>query len=157
MPDIGNISAIFTSLQALKELSKTFVDVRDESLIRAKVSELTDHILAAQEKTLEAQRMQAALLAELDATKKRLAEFEDWEREKKRYLLRDFGGGTFAWELKDEEVTADEPQHLVCPNCFGERKKSILQFEFTTSMGQRKFNCLRCKAELFLGVRRESY
>gem|GEM_PF-5315355 len=53
-----------------------------------------------------------------------------------RYRLNDFGGGTFARELKDDEVTEDEPKHLACPHCLEMKRKSILQCQGKNMLAQ---------------------
>ncbi|MGC1667077.1 MAG: hypothetical protein WA767_02455 [Pseudolabrys sp.] len=42
-----------------------------------------------------------------------VANFETWETEKKRYALKGYGGGTFAYELKEAEANG-EPIHRAC-------------------------------------------
>jgi hypothetical protein len=81
-----------------------------------------------------------------------MAQLEAWEAEKKRYVLTDFGGGTFAYALKNEAANG-EPMHRLCPNCYNQGHKSILHFEFVTAVGQEKYLCPNCKTELSFGYR----
>ena len=45
---------------------------------------------------------------------------------RKRFQVTNFGGGTFAYLLKDEAADG-EPPHRVCATCYEDGRKSILQ------------------------------
>src|SRR5215204_1331481 len=81
-----------------------------------------------------------------------MAQLEAWEAEKKQYKLTDYGGGTFAYELKPEAAEG-EPLHLIYAACFQKGQKSILQFDFRTASGQEKYQCPACKTFFEFGVR----
>jgi hypothetical protein len=111
-------------------------------------------VIDLQRQILDAQRQQFELVrrnTELQAT---VAAYEKWDTEAGRYQLKDFGGNTFAHELR-ADAARGEPIHRLCPNCFSQRRKSILQFDFRTSWGQDKYNCPACKNEFEFGVRQE--
>lgn len=111
-------------------------------------------IIELQENILSAQRAQAALIKRIDDLEKEVAGFETWETEKKRYYLKDFGGSTFAYELKESEA-GGEPIHRVCPACYKKRHISILQFDFRTHAGQDKYGCPECKTSFEFGHRQQ--
>ena len=50
---------------------------------------------------------------------------QDWETEKTRYALQK-RGKKYLHELRRESANG-EPQHWLCPKCFSEGRKSILQ------------------------------
>jgi hypothetical protein len=105
-----------------------------------------------QQRILEAQELQSGLarrVAELEAT---VAAYEKWDTEEERYQLKDYGGNTFAYELKADAVNG-EPIHRLCPTCFSQRRKSILQFAFRTMSKQDKYNCPACKTDFEFGFR----
>ena len=77
-----------------------------------------------------------------------------WETEKQRYKLKDFGENTFAYELKPEAAN-DEPEHLICPQCYQTGRKSILQFEGRHDLSKlAMYRCYSCRTQLHLGIRR---
>jgi hypothetical protein len=100
-------------------------DVRDANVIQTKVFELTREIMSAQSRALGAQAAQAELIDE------------------KRYQLKDFGGGTYAYELKPSEANG-EPIHRVCPTCFESGKRHILQARGTDAFEREMFGCYEC-------------
>jgi hypothetical protein len=65
------------------------------------------------------------------------------DAQKKRYQLRGFGGGTFAYELKPSEANG-EPIHGICPTCFENGKKHILQACGIDAFEREMFGCYEC-------------
>ena len=79
-----------------------------------------------QKEILAAQSAQTELVEEISSLKAKIASFETWEAEKKKYKLKDLGWGALAYILKPEARTG-EPPHWVCTNCFGNKKISIIE------------------------------
>jgi hypothetical protein len=143
---------IFAGIGAFKQILetlRTLKDMNDQGVRSAAAIDL-------QQKILDAQQQQFALAqrnAELEAE---IAAYESWDTEAKRYQLKDYGGNTFAWELKADAANG-EPIHRLCPACFSRRRKSILQFDAPTATHQDRYNCpeLECKAQFEFGHRQQ--
>jgi len=139
---------IFAGIGAFKQMldmARALKDVSDQNVRMSTAIDL-------QQKILEAQDQQAGLarrVAELEAT---VAAYEKWDTEAQRYQLKDYGGSTYAYELKPDAANG-EPIHRLCPNCFGQRRKSILQFDFRTVASQDKYSCPACKTHFEFGFR----
>jgi hypothetical protein len=101
----GSISAFSNMLNIAKSLK----DMNDAVVRNSAVAELWEQIVTAQTRYAEA-------VEEVHKLKAQLATFETWEAQKKRYQMKDYGGGTIAYELKPSEA-GDEPIHRICPNC----------------------------------------
>jgi hypothetical protein len=102
------VAEIFAGVSALKsafDIAKGLKDIDDATRRNAAVIEL-------QEKILSAQEMQSTLINRVTNLEKELARFETWEAEKQRYKLTDYGGGTFAYALKEEEARGTTPSHM---------------------------------------------
>ena len=82
------------------------------------------------------------------------AKLEGWNAQKERYQLKDYGGSTFAYELKQESAQG-EPIHRICPKCYGEGHAAILQFQTRDSFSRDLYNCAWCKNVFALGQRKE--
>jgi hypothetical protein len=132
-----------SGLKAAFDLAKALKDIDDKARRNAAVIEL-------QETILNAQQAQAALIETISHLEKEVARFETWETEKKRYALKDYGSGTFAYELKESEAHG-EPLHRVCPACYQSGKISILQNNGGTFSGRQMYYCFPCKQQYFLG------
>jgi hypothetical protein len=152
MVDIGTIASAVGSLNAAAQIAKGMLNLHDLQAVQGKVIELQGVILAAQSSALAAQSDQLSLLEEIRGLKAKMADLEAWAAQKKRYQLKDFGGGTFAYELKAEEAQG-EPMHRICPTCYEKGHRSILQFDFRTIAGQDRYNCPGCKTQFEFGHR----
>jgi hypothetical protein len=140
---VGEAIAGLSAIKTAFDLAKGLKEIDDATRRNAAVIEL-------QEKILAAQAAQTALLERVSDLEKEIARFETWEREKKRYKLTDFGGGTFAYLLTPEEENA-EPPHRICATCYQKGEKSILQFSHR-SEGQDWFKCHQCNKQYVFGV-----
>ena len=140
MSGLGGLKAAFDIAKALK-------DIDDATRRNAAIIDL-------QEKILSAQQAQGELIKRVDDLERELADFNAWEAERKRYQLKDFGGGTFAYELKQSEA-AEEPIHRACPACYKKQQISILQPDGRNAFKQEMVHCPACKAEFRLGVKQE--
>jgi len=78
----------------------------------------------------------------------RIAQLDAWERERQRYELKEFPAGTLAYSLKADDQ-AGEPRHHICPACYQEGRKSILQATARHSGGEIVV-CPRCETKLKL-------
>jgi hypothetical protein len=148
--DVGTISAALSSLQTATELAKGLLGARDRGVIEAAVTELREAIVSAQSSAVKANGEQMALQQRVREMQARLAEFEDWDREKKRYRLTDIGGGTFVCVLRPE-MADGEPPHRICAQCYQKRQKGILQSHGMFSGGREKVSCQACDKETMLG------
>jgi len=81
-----------------------------------------------------------------------VAQSDAWDAEKKRYQLKDWGGKTFAYELKASEANS-EPIHLACAKCYQDGKIAILQFDHRDSEQQDWYECPACKDRRGYGTR----
>ena len=107
-------------------------------------------VIDLQREILSAQEQQFALVQRVQELQEKVARFDAWHAQKKRYELKDYGENTFAYELKAAEANG-EPMHRVCPTCYQQGHISILQFD-GRSEGQDWYLCAKCKSQLKLGA-----
>ena len=137
-------------LRSASDVLKAIRETKDANLVMGKVFDLSREILDAQHGAITAQAAQAETLAKMRELEAKLAAFENWENEVRRYKLTDFGGETFAYLLRPE-MSDGEPSHRLCPACFQKKGKSILQFRHK-SFGQGIYGCPSCKADFRFGI-----
>jgi ribosomal protein L32 len=126
-------------------IAKSMKDMNDAVIRNKAVYDLTEQILAAQEKY-------ATVVEQVRDLEKQITAFEDWENEKKRYQMKDFGGGTIAFALKPETANG-EPAHSLCCKCYYNRKKGILQPRGQNAYQQQMVKCSECGTDFDLGHR----
>ncbi|TJV70367.1 MAG: hypothetical protein E5X76_20240 [Mesorhizobium sp.] len=139
---VAEIATGYGALKSAYEIAKGLKDINDRVALNAAVIDLQEKILSAQEAASEAKQK----LRELQEI---INDFDDWAATATRYRLKDYGCQSYAYEAKQESLGGDPP-HIACPNCFRERRLSILQFD-DTYWGRKKFKCLACAKEVDLG------
>ncbi|MGN6534311.1 MAG: hypothetical protein ACTHKQ_01100 [Mesorhizobium sp.] len=102
-----------------------------------------------QEKILSAQEAAANAKSKMQEMERTIEAFDNWTETTKRYALKDFGCQTYAYQARPEALAGDPP-HLACPNCFRERRLSVLQYQ-DTFYGRKRFLCLACEKTVDLG------
>jgi uncharacterized protein YlxW (UPF0749 family) len=96
---LGAIKTAFDMAKALESIHESVA--RDRAVI-----DLQKEILAAQQ-------AQFALVERVRYLEKHVTSFENWDAEKQRYQMKDFGGGTIAYALKGGSEDG-EPPHNLC-------------------------------------------
>jgi hypothetical protein len=152
--DLALLTGLAGGLKTAVDIGKTIKEINDLTVIRSKVIEMQDIILGAQSSAMAAQTQLFELLQENSELKAKVAAVDDWKATAARYQLRDYGEGTYAYELK-AEAAHGEPPHKLCPVCFENGKRSLLQFQGKNAYEQRMYKCLSCVADFDLGTRVE--
>ena len=147
---IAELSAIFSTLQGVKDIAQGMIGLRDTALIQDKVIELQSAILDAQSAAFAEQEARTALVEKVGELEKEMARLKAWDTEKQRYELKPvgFGGSALVYQLKSEAEETEHP-HNICTNCYEDGAKSILQGD--RIKGDTFLFCPRCKMRLLTG------
>ena len=131
------------AFKSMLDLAKGLKDLSDATARNAAVIELQTQILTAQE-------AQSSLVARVRELEEEVRGFERWDAEKERYELRQHPhANVMTYELKDGMQPA-EPAHSICPDCYQQRIKSILQ-HVTRYPGMADVaQCQRCGWEAYI-------
>jgi hypothetical protein len=78
VPNGFDIASGIASLKAAMDLAKALIGIRDEPIIRERVIDLQDKIVAARQSQL-------AALDQINALKKEVADLKAWDAEKEKY------------------------------------------------------------------------
>jgi hypothetical protein len=97
---------------------------------------------------LAAQSDQFGLLERIRSLEAAVARGQAWDAERGRYQLHEFPTGALAYVLKEESANG-EPAHRICPKCYNEGHKSLLQVKSKRGGGER-VECHRCASDLLL-------
>lgn len=130
----------FSAFAGLIGMARGMKDMND-AVVR------NEAVYALTEKLIDAQQDYATLAQKVSELEAKLASYEDWESQKLRYELKDHGnGGVFAYALK-AGVEPPEPAHSICPDCYQNRQKSILQTEMRAPGMSHVLVCRMCSWE----------
>lgn len=123
--------------------------LRDAAAFQSKLIEFQGKIIEANNSAFAAQDERSALLQKISHLENEVAALKANQRKFDRYALKDFGAGSYAYELKASEANG-EPIHRACATCFQQENISILHFSHQ-SEGQDWFDCFRCKNRQHFG------
>ncbi len=118
------------------DIAKALRDMDDAVKRNAAVYDLWEKITAIQEQY-------TAAIEQVGALKAELARFEAWESEKQKYELHGLNRAGFAYVLKPAE-RGTQPPHGICPQCYENRIKSILQPNGAVRSIEHAWLCNRC-------------
>ena len=142
-----DIQSALTTITALGELTKLVINGKVDEKVKAKAAELTDSIISLQGTIFSIQSQNHELLNAKREIEEKLITLSNWDNTEKRYLLNEICPGVFVYSL-NEEHQKTEPFHHICPNCYANRKQSIL-IKSETSHSGTKYKCKSpdCNAE----------
>lgn len=151
MADVSLIAGAVSGLRTAASIANDLVAIRDQAVLQSKVIELQRTILDAQSSALAAQGLQQDLLDQIRSLDQQLKEAEAWERTIGRYQLEEFGDKTFAYRLR-EEHRAEEPDHILCSKCLGDKRHSILNYSHNYD-STHYWDCPNCRHRYSLSGR----
>jgi len=134
---IGSIKAAFDIAKGVQALQTT-TDVKQA------ISDMLDQLLSARLQAVEAAESEAKLQAEIESLRNTLATMKAWEEEAAKYALKEVAQGTYAFQRTEFE----DPRVWLCPNCFDDRRKSVLQTELISAGRMTMLQCKRCDFEI---------
>ena len=134
------LTNIVNFIRALKEGSGNTTPTLDK--MDEQVVQLRGHVLNVQTMALNLQQENAELRA-------KLAKMEDWNAEKERYEMKAVGQTARVFALKPGFENS-EPPHWICPRCYDDNQRSILNFEMQDIMGGHNdvWICSRCESRI---------
>lgn len=140
---VGLVGAATTAL----EFVKTAKGFQEDQKVASAVAEVQNSLSSLLGEHIALQKLYGDAINEMASLKERVREIDDWKVISANYILTDVDNKTFAYALR-EDVETEEPHHILCPHCYHEEKKSILQFVPETMDTYSKYVCLRCKSEI---------
>ena len=131
----------------LREAKSEGLDARQVEFLNGKFTDIQDALLVAQRDSLTTQELQFKLVARIKELEHTIAELEDWETEMERFKLMNVGssGGVLVYLLRHDAAHDDEPSYYICPRCYQNRVKSILQRDRVD--GTKKSVCPECNSK----------
>lgn len=140
-----SITAAIQGVNASIDLVKTGLGAKEAAAVMRVEADLLYRLTDVIGQLAQAKDAQAALQDELREAKAAIRRRKEFAAQRKRYALRQIGPQTYAYCLKPE-AAGDEPPHCVCPRCFDDGIRAILQKardDYRTTW----LKCLHCGAE----------
>lgn len=148
MVDGGMISGAIVSLRTMKDMVTALVELRDYEQRRSAAFDVNNKLIDLQGTVMEVQQENATLLQTVSDLKAELARVSDWNVQKAKYELK-AQGKVLVYAMK-ESVGSIEPPHSICPKCYQDSKKSILQPEKLFPGGADVLVCHVCDSDFYV-------
>jgi hypothetical protein len=145
MAESSAIADAMRALRSANDIARDMIDAPDAEAFRVKQIKFLAKLMEVNQYAFAAQDERGELLREISALEEKVASFEAWSAEQRRYELKDVGAGSLAYVIKEAECGA-EPLHHLCARCFQHREKSILQPRQTQT--ENRLFCPECKTEI---------
>jgi hypothetical protein len=139
-----SITTILPTITQVAKAAGSIVQLVKDTETRQKIIELQTSILDLHDRVRQAQVEQDELVKVKDELERKLLEHQQWGAEAARYELRQLADGIFVYALKAEHKEG-QPDHFLCPHCFEQKKRSILQHPVA---GYANYMCHACKFEI---------
>jgi len=149
--DMTLIQGTISGLKLAGDIAKGILELKSLTDVQGKVIELQSAILSAQSSALSANADQAAMVEDIRALKKEIADVKAWESQKHRYKLISPATGSLVYALK-ESMKGTEPPHWICTKCYEDGRKSILN-PHQDAKFFCQYVCPVCKSQIPNGYR----
>jgi predicted RNA-binding Zn-ribbon protein involved in translation (DUF1610 family) len=133
-------AAAYTATTNALKAVKAIMDISQDVKINQVVIELQQSILELQAQMFAAQGKMQELSSVKDEIEAKLKARDNWDEEKKNYELKEIASGLCVYSLKPDSQTG-EPHHYLCPQCFQNSKKRLLQKQRATTLNYRCQEC----------------
>jgi predicted RNA-binding Zn-ribbon protein involved in translation (DUF1610 family) len=141
-------------LAAIPGLAKAGADIAaasDEAKRNAQLIEFQRVVIQLQSSIASIQVQNSGLLRDKELLEKRLAQLENWEEERKRYVMTTVFDAATVFSLK-RGLSNGEPPHYICPKCYQHGQKMILQPN-SNPRGFAHLTCPSCSFDIPTGFR----
>ena len=143
---MSDISGLISSFQALYSLAKSMLDIREFQNLNAKVVELQQIIISAQNQAMTAQQSHSVQSERIRELENECMRLKDWSAEKQRYSAREIAPGVFA-HVENVFVGNFQHAHKLCSHCFYQHERSPVQ-ESAEEHRRISLSCFRCKGKV---------
>ena len=138
--DLTTITAAVGCAKAATDILKTLTLVANDTEVKEKVIELQNVVLDLQSNLLSLQVDYSNLIKDNEQLESELKHRDDWEELTKHYKLTEVSPMQYVYASIDAD-----PEHWLCPACFSEKKKHLLQM-WAESPDSRTYRCNNCKS-----------
>lgn len=144
--DPSLISGVITSINAIKEITKAGIAVRDFNLTAAEISKINGELLKSQDLLFKHNAELLTIQQELFEKDRRIRELEASMSDRDAYFLDQLVPNVWVYKSKTN------PPHHLCQPCYDAGKKSILQSGFLPHRAPG-YICQICKSTISLASR----
>ena len=140
---MNDFMLLLQGLKGTMDLTKGLKSAYDSHKIAEAEAEFFEKLSSLYVQAISLYESHSALAREKDELEKKLVEYQQWDRTASQYSLKALKSGAYVY-TPNESNQSPNPMHWICPKCYGDRKKSILQFLYDFDRGHHAY-CPECK------------
>lgn len=144
---IAELSASLASIKSAIDLVKVINEAKTESDIRNATYELQRQLMSLQIENIRLAELISSQVEQIRSLRTELSEESEFKHEVEQYLPTKLDSGTIVYSC-EINVNGEAITQYVCPNCFKQKKISILQPLYVSWREYHcKSSCPLCKSE----------
>lgn len=141
---IAEGAAIFSSIKNAIDIAKGVQQKISDGETKKELSSLLDKLISFQTEEAIFRETYRSLQDKYNLLEAEIIKIKQFESEKLNYEFHQPRQGVFVY-LKKENCGSSEPKHWICPQCYMNSKKSVLQFTKRSGMTNAS-QCSVCDA-----------
>lgn len=138
---VAELTSLITSAKVAYDIAKGIGSLQIEVERNKSISELLNILISVQSDALSMQEKHSSLIQEKDGFQKKLLDFENWDNDQINYIRKEVTPHCFVYIEKKANQSGENPPWY-CPNCWNDRKKSILNYD--ASGVAHHHSCVKC-------------
>jgi hypothetical protein len=120
--DIPTVAAGLAGTKAAFDILGRAINLGLDNKTLEIVNEARQKVLQVQGDILEAKRQMLEITSENEELRRQIKAYDDWEKQKAQYRMVTTENRAVVFESVD-----NSPKHFICPKCYEDRKRIILQ------------------------------
>ena len=142
---LEELTMALSSVKAITELTNLVLKAKVDNAVSAKALESQTALITLQSAMLSLQSEHEILQREKNELREELNNLLAWNSTAIQYQLTEICAGVFVYASNSREDMC--PAHWLCPHCFENKQRSILQLDNKSTEGA-DYLCPRCKTIL---------
>ncbi len=144
MSEASAFIGLLQSINSAQNILSSLLGLRVSAEVSGKIAEANKHLIEMSERLMAAQAENAALITRIRQLEEVAVQAKRSESALEDYEMKQVGQGAFVYAVKEGHNIC-EPPHWLCPDCFSNGHKSILQHDILFSIKSECYLCPRCK------------
>lgn len=132
------------SAKTMKEIGQSLLTIRDEGVIRERVFALNNNLMDLQQKLLEAQLSQMALVERIRTLEDERAQANQSTDLRTQFTIHSFRGSAHAYVRHTDEP--NERRYFYCSRCLETESMAV------TLQGSEYLSCPKCRMVIYAGA-----
>lgn len=139
--DVSGINASYEAIKNIKNVFTSIIDSKIDIEVKKQIEISKEKLGSVQDTLFHLRNDLADLQTENENLKKQILEYNEWNNISNDYTLVETKGSAVVYEYNKD------PKHYICPNCFNNKERQILQNKKDSN---GSFLCSKCESIFYI-------